>query len=240
MATADETAVQDRVALIIGTGSGFSASLARRFAAAGMRVAVASRNPDQLKELCTETGARAYPCDATSLEETEALFGAVDIELGTPHLVVYNPSARAHGPFTELDPEAVERALRVTCYGGFLTGQAAAKRMLANKKEGGAIFLTGATASVKGYPHSAAFAMGKFALRGLAQSMARELSPQGIHVAHIIIDGGIRNEARGRVDPGDDHFLHPDAIADTCWHLYRQHRSSWTWEIEVRPWVERF
>ena len=152
--------------------------------------------------------------------------------------MIYNPSARAHGPITELDPGAVERALAISLYGGFLVGQAAAKMLLASRD--GAIFFTGATASVKGYPHSAAFAMGKFGLRGLAQSMARELAPQGIHVAHFVVDGGIRSEARGRIDPGDDHLLDPDAIADTYWHVYRQHRSSWTWEVEVRPWVETF
>ena len=171
-------------------------------------------------------------------DEVDALFESVEADLGTPHFVVYNPGARAHGPITDIDPRDVERALMVGCFGGFLVGQAAAKRLL--PAQGGAIFFTGATASVKGYPHSAAFAMGKFGLRGLAQSMARELAPQGIHVAHFVIDGGIRSDLRGRIDPGDDHYLHPDAIADTYWNIYRQHRSAWTWEVEVRPWVETF
>ena len=227
-----------RAALIIGTGPGLSASLARRCAAEGMRVAVSARDIGKLEGLCAETGARAYACDATLRDEVDALFRSVEADLGAPHFVVYNPSARAHGPFTEIDPVDVERALAVSLYGGFLVGQAAAKMLLPARD--GAIFLTGATASVKGYPHSAAFAMGKFGLRGLAQSMARELSPQGIHVAHFVIDGGIRSDARGRIDSGDDHLLDPDAIADTYWHVYRQHRSSWTWEVEVRPWVEKF
>ena len=230
--------VQGKVALIVGAGPGLSASFARRCAAEGMAVAVASRRPEALESLGADTGARAYRCDATSRADVEALFASVDGDLGAPHLVVYNPSARAGGPFTELDPDQVEQALAITCFGGFLVGQAAARRMLAAGE--GAIFFTGASASVKGYPRSASFAMGKFGLRGLAQSMARELSPRGIHIGHFVIDGGIRSEARGRIDPGDDHFLDPDAIAETYWHVYRQHRSAWTWEVEVRPWVEKF
>ena len=230
--------VRGRTALIVGTGPGLSASLARRCSAEGMRVAVAARDTEKLAGLCADSGARAYGCDATVREDVEALFASVEADLGPPHLVVYNPSARAHGPITEIDPGDVERALAISLYGGFLVGQAAAKRLLPAR--GGAIFFTGATASVKGYPHSAAFAMGKFGLRGLAQSMARELAPQGVHVAHFVIDGGIRSEARGRIDPGDDRLLDPDAIADTYWHTYRQHRSAWAWEVEVRPWVEKF
>jgi len=230
--------VSGRTALVIGAGPGLSASLARRCAAEGMRVAAAARDTAKLADLCTASGARAYRCDATRRGEVEALFDAVEADLGTPHFVVYNPGARVHGPITDIDPGEVERALMVGCFGGFLVGQCAAKRLLPGRD--GAIFFTGATASVKGYPHSAAFAMGKFGLRGLAQSMARELAPQGIHVAHFVIDGGIRSDLRGRVDAGDDAWLDPDAIADTYWNVYRQHRSSWTWEIEVRPWIETF
>ena len=230
--------VRGKTALIVGTGPGLSASLARRCGAEGMQVAIAARETAKLEELCADSGARAYRCDATVREEVDDLFRSVETDLGVPHFVVYNPGARAHGPITELHPGDVERALAIGCFGGFLVGQAAAKRQLASG--GGAIFFTGATASVKGYPHSAAFAMGKFGLRGLAQSMARELAPQGIHIAHFVVDGSIRSDARGRIDPGDDHFLDPDAIADTYWHVYRQHRSAWTWEVEVRPWVEKF
>ena len=227
-----------RTALIIGTGPGLSASLARRCSAEGMQVAVAARDTAKLVDVCAASGARAYRCDATAQGEVEALFDSVEADLGTPHFVVYNPGARAHGPITDIDPGDVERALMVGCFGGFLVGQTAAKRLLPGRD--GAIFFTGATASVKGYPHSAAFAMGKFGLRGLAQSMARELAPQGIHVAHFVIDGQIRSDLRGRIDSGDDAYLDPDAIADTYWNVYRQHRSSWTWEVEVRPWVETF
>ena len=230
--------VSGRTALIIGTGPGLSASLARRCSAEGMQVAVAARDTAKLADVCTDSGARAYRCDATVQGEVEALFDSVEADLGTPHFVVYNPGARAHGPITDIDPGDVERALMVGCFGGFLVGQTAAKRLLPGRD--GAIFFTGATASVEGYPHSAAFAMGKFGLRGLAQSMARELAPQGIHVAHFVIDGQIRSDLRGRIDSGDDAYLDPDAIADTYWNVYRQHRSSWTWEVEVRPWVETF
>jgi NAD(P)-dependent dehydrogenase (short-subunit alcohol dehydrogenase family) len=138
----------------------------------------------------------------------------------------------------ELMPSEVERAIMVSAYGGFLVAREAAARML--PKRHGAILFTGASASVKGYPLSAPFAMGKFALRGLAQSMARELAPQGIHIGHFVIDGGIRNP--GRTEPPDrpDSMLDPDAIAASYLHLLQQPRSAWAWEIELRPWVERF
>jgi len=225
-------------ALIVGAGQGLSASLARLFSREGMRVALASRNPDTLAALCAETGARAFSCDVVNAAQVRQLFSDVDKTLGEPDVVVYNPSARARGPVAELDPADVERALAVCAFGGFLVAQQAARRMLARKR--GAILFTGASASAKGYAQSAPFAMGKFALRGLAQSMARELAPQGIHVAHFIIDGGIARP--GRTAPADqpDSLLDPDAIAANYLHLMRQPRSAWTWEVEVRPWVEKF
>jgi NAD(P)-dependent dehydrogenase (short-subunit alcohol dehydrogenase family) len=225
-------------ALIVGVGSGLSASLARLFAKNGLQVALASRNPDRLAGLAHETAAAAFACEASEPEEVAGLFDAVIATQGVPDIVVYNASARARGPIAELDPAAVARALAVSAYAGFLVGQQAARTML--PKGAGAILFTGASASVKGYPLSAPFAMGKFALRGLAQSMARELSPQGIHVAHFVIDGGIRNP--GRTEPSDkpDSMLDPDAIAASYWHVVQQPRSAWTWEVELRPWVERF
>jgi NAD(P)-dependent dehydrogenase (short-subunit alcohol dehydrogenase family) len=226
--------------LIVGAGSGLSASLARLSAKEGARVAVAARDTAKLKELVAQTKALAVQCDAVDAKQVEALFAKVEKTLGVPDLVVYNASARARGPFVELDPREVERTIRVSAYGGFLVAQAAARRML--QRGSGAIFFTGASASVKGYAESAPFAMGKFALRGLAQSMARELSPKNIHVAHFVIDGGIqRPGGDARADArGPDGMLAPDEIARTYLGIYRQHRSAWTWEVELRPWVERF
>jgi NAD(P)-dependent dehydrogenase (short-subunit alcohol dehydrogenase family) len=225
-------------ALIVGAGAGLSASLARLFSKEGMRVAVASRHPERLAELCVETGATAFGCDAAQPAQVAALFSEVEKMMGAPDVVVYNASYRTRGPVVELDPAEVERALAVTAYGGFLVGQQAARRML--PKQHGAILLTGASAAVKGYAQSAPFAMGKFALRGLAQSMARELAPQGIHVAHFVIDGGIAREGRASSSGQPDALLEPDAIAANYLHVLRQPRSAWTWEIELRPWVEKF
>jgi len=227
-------------ALIVGAGSGLSASLARLLAKDGMRVALAAREPSKLASLVKETGSLPIACDAAELVQVEAMFAAVEAKWGVPDLVVYNAGYRVRGPLVDLDPKEVERTIKVTGYAGFLVGQAAAKRMLA--RGSGAVFFTGASASVKGYAESAPFAMGKFALRGLAQSMARELAPKGIHVAHFVIDGGI---AKGATDPrgherGADAMLLPDEIAKNYLHVFRQHRSAWTWEVELRPWLERF
>jgi NAD(P)-dependent dehydrogenase (short-subunit alcohol dehydrogenase family) len=227
-----------KTALIVGAGEGLSASLARLFAREKIRVALAARKVEKLGALCHETGARAYPCDATNAEEVERLFGLVERELGTPDLVVYNASGRSRGPFVDLVPADVAQAIAVSAFGGFLVAQQAAQRMLPSRH--GAILFTGASASVKGYAQSAPFAMGKFALRGLAQSMARELSPQGIHVAHFVIDGGIRSAARQEPDDKPDSFLDPDAIALSYWNVLQQPRSAWSWEVELRPWVEKF
>lgn len=225
-------------ALIVGAGSGLSASLARLFAKEGMAVALAARSTDKLADLAKATGAKTYSCDAADRDDVEKLFAALDAAGATPDVVVYNPSYRTRGPFVELDAAEVEKTLAITAFGGFLVGQAAARRML--PKGRGAILFTGASASVKGYAQSAPFAMGKFALRGLSQSMARELSPQGIHVAHVVIDGGIRSARRP--DPADrpDSLLDPDAIAQSYLHVLRQPRSAWTQEIELRPWTEKF
>jgi NAD(P)-dependent dehydrogenase (short-subunit alcohol dehydrogenase family) len=227
-----------RNALIVGAGEGLSASLARLFAREGIRVALAARATEKLGALCAETKAHAYACNAADPDEVERLFGLVEREIGTPDVVVYNASARARGPFLDLVPDEVEHAIAVSAFGGFLVAQQAARLMLPNRH--GAILFTGASASVKGYPQSAPFAMGKFALRGLAQSLARELSPQGIHVAHFVIDGGIRSAARTEPADRPDSMLDPDAIALSYWNVLQQPRSAWTWELELRPWVERF
>jgi NAD(P)-dependent dehydrogenase (short-subunit alcohol dehydrogenase family) len=225
-------------ALIVGAGQGLSASIARLFAREGMRVAIAARSTQKFADLSKDTGAQAFACDAADPQQVARLFEDVEKSLGAPDVVVYNASARARGPLLDLDPAEVERAIAVSAFGGFLVAQQAVRRML--PKSAGAVLFTGASASVKGYARSAPFAMGKFALRGLAQSMARELAPQGIHVAHFVIDGAIRNP--GRTEPSDkpDSMLDPDAIAESYLHVLRQPRSAWTWEIELRPWVETF
>jgi NAD(P)-dependent dehydrogenase (short-subunit alcohol dehydrogenase family) len=232
------TDIPYRTALIVGTGPGISSSLARGLAAAGLRVGVAARNVEKLVSLAAETGAERFTVDATDPAAVVRLFDEADTRLGEPDVVVYNASARAHGPIAELDPEAVRKAVEVSAYGGFLVTQQAARRMTPHGR--GAILLTGASASVKGFPHSAAFAMGKFALRGLAQSAARELGPKGIHIAHFVIDGGVRSARRP--DPADrpDSTLDPDGIAQTYLEVLRQPRSAWSLEVELRPWVETF
>jgi NAD(P)-dependent dehydrogenase (short-subunit alcohol dehydrogenase family) len=227
-----------RTALIVGVGSGVSASLARLFNKAGIKVALAARRAANLADLAKETGAMALACDATDRSQVTKLFAQLDEGFGAPDVVVYNASYRTRGPFVTLDPAEVEKSITVTAYGAFLVAQEAVKRML--PRGHGAILFTGASASVKGYAQSAPFAMGKFALRGMAQSMARELSPHGIHVGHIVIDGGIRSQARPIPADKPDSMLDPDAIAQTYMDLLRQPRSAWAWEVELRPWVEKF
>jgi NAD(P)-dependent dehydrogenase (short-subunit alcohol dehydrogenase family) len=227
-----------QTALIVGAGTGLSAALARRLAKAAMKVVLVARNVDKLSALAAETGALSIGCDAAEPADVDHLFARIDTECPTLSVVIYNASFRSRGPLADLRQEDVLKALMVSAYGGFLVGQLAARRMLAAGR--GSILFTGASASIKGYPQSAPFAMGKFALRGLAQSMARELAPQNIHVAHIVIDGGIRSAQRPEALPDSDAMLDPEAIADTYIYLLQQPRSAWTWEIEVRPWVERF
>lgn len=228
-------------ALIVGAGSGISASFARALHRDGYKVALAARTPENLKEHAAEIDASTHTCDATQPDQVANLFAELD-KAGTDlDVVLYNASARAHGPITDLDPTDVANSLAISAYGGFLVGQQAAKRMVPRGK--GTILFTGASASVKGYPHSSIFAMGKHGLRGLASAMGRELAPQGVHVCHFVIDGGVRNVLKGRTEgPGDppDKYLCPDAIADTYLHVVKQDRSSWTWEIELRPYGEKY
>ena len=225
-------------ALIVGAGRGLSASLARLLTREGLTVTLAARDTAKLESLCKETGARAIRCDAQDEVEVAQLFDEIDRLGSSPDVVVYNASARTRAPLAELVPADVRRALQVTAYGAFLVAQQAARRML--PKGRGAILFTGASASVKGYPRSASFAMGKFAVRGLAQSMARELAPLGIHVAHFVIDGAIRPPGHAENSAPPDSMLDPDAIASTYLNILRQPRSAWTWEVELRPWVESF
>ena len=224
-------------ALIVGAGSGLSAALARALAGEGYQIALAARSTDDLAGLAKETKARTFACDASRRADVEKLFAELDAS-GAPDIVIYNASYRTRGPFVDLDPAEVEKTLMVSAYAGFLVGQQAARRML--KTGHGVIVFTGASASVKGYAQSAPFAMGKFALRGLAQSMARELHPQGVHVAHVVIDGGIASARRAEPTDKPASLLDPSAIAASYLHLIHQPRSAWATEIEVRPWVERF
>jgi NAD(P)-dependent dehydrogenase (short-subunit alcohol dehydrogenase family) len=225
-------------ALLVGAGSGLSAAVARAFTREGLKCVLAARRTDKLKPLCDEIGATAFACDSAQPDQVSALFAHLDTLCDAPKVVVYNASGRVRGALVDLDAKAVADAIAVSGYGGFLVGQAAAKRML--KKGSGTIIFTGASASVKGFAQSSAFAMGKFALRGLAQSMARELAPQNLHVAHVVIDGGISSAARPVPADKPDSLLDPNAIAQSYVDLLKQQRSAWTWEIEVRPWVEKF
>jgi NAD(P)-dependent dehydrogenase (short-subunit alcohol dehydrogenase family) len=231
----------EKTALIVGAGSGISASFARLLAKDGYRVALASRDPAKLARLASEINGTTHACDAADPASVDLLFEHIDRQFPKLDVCLFNASARAPGPIENVDREQARSALLISSYGGFLVAQAAAQRMLPHKA--GTILLTGASASVKGYPQSAVFAMGKFALRGLAQSTARELAPKGIHVAHFVIDGGVRNTQKGRVEGANmsvDSYLDPDAIAGSYLHVVQQPRSAWTWEVELRPWVERF
>lgn len=224
-------------ALIVGVGDGLSASLARVLAA-DYHLTLAARTEGKLALIASEIGAATKLLDASDPVAVSALFSGLP---AAPEVVIYNPSARVRGPIAGLDPEDVRRAVEVTAFGAFLVGQAAARAMLATEPQNGVrgtILFTGASAGVKGFPQSAPFAMGKFAQRGLAQSMARELHPQGIHVAWVNIDGAIRNP--GRTETSPDSMLDPDAIAREYLHLIRQDRSAWSNEVSIRPWVEKF
>jgi len=225
---------EDRYALIVGAGQGLSAALARRARAESMTPLLAARNTGKLEGLLAETSGHAHECDASDPGSVKRLFDWVTSDFGVPELVIFNASARARGPIAELDPDEVRRVLEIAAFGGFLVGQAAAQIML--PRGSGSILFTGASASVKGYVNSASFAMGKFALRGLAQSMARELAPKGIHVGHFVIDGGIGESD----DPKKPNKLDPDDIAESYFHVHKQERSAWTWEMELRPFVENF
>ncbi len=227
------------VALIVGVGKGLSASLAKLFAREGMRVALAARDVEKIKPLAAETAAETFACDAGEPDQVARLFDNVTAKLGEPTLVVFNAGMRGRGGIADIDPEQLKQGWIAGAFGAFLVGQQAAKRMLPQGR--GTILFTGATASVKGFSGSAPFAMAKFSLRGLAQSMARELAPKGIHVAHVVIDGGIASSyAEDDADRATDRWLDPDAIAESYLQLHRQHRSAWTWELEVRPWLEKF
>ena len=220
------------IVLIVGVGPGLSSSIARLCASRKMKVILAARDIEKLENLKKEIDAITISCDASDIKSVQNLFKEVD-KIGVPNLVIYNPSMRVKGSITEIDAIKVQKAINVTCFGAFLISQEASKRMLERKS--GSIFFTGATAGVKGFANSSAFAMGKFALRGLAQSLSRELHPQNIHIGHFVIDGAI-----GREPYGDYQTMHPDEIAKSYLSFYDQEKSAWAWEIELRTSVEKF
>ena len=225
--------------IIVGVGQGLSASLSRLFHKEGMQVVLAARDTKKLKLLAKESNAKVIVCDSSNIDDVENLFKKTDDYFGLPDVVVYNPSFRVRGAISSCDPIEVRKALDITCYGAFLVAQQAVNRM---KKLGhGSLFFTGATAGVKGFANSSVFAMGKFGLRGLAQSLARELHPENIHVGHFVIDGSIGPTLRGsKSEKNYDDMLNPDDIAKSYLDFHRQKRNSWSWEIELRPWIEKF
>ena len=232
-----------QAAVIVGVGPGLGFALVKRFARAGMAVALAARSKDRLDQLLAREpvdGARAYACDATEKAAVDRLFAEVERDLGAPDVVVFNAGAFRPGGILEIDPAEFEQCWRIGCFAGFLVGQAAARRMVARGR--GTILFTGATAALRGSARFANLAVPKFGLRALAQSMARELGPQGVHVAHVIIDGQIRSEryAHLEAERGPDSLLQPEAIAEMYYQLHAQPRSAWTLELDLRPWVEKF
>ena len=223
-------------AIIVGAGYGLSASLARLLSKSGFDLVLASRNVEKNYNLAKETNANLEECDVTSIQQVENLFKKADDILGTPDLVIFNPSARLRGTVEELDMRAAKKAIEVSTIGALSVAKEAATRML--PRGSGSIFFTGASASVKGFANSSVFAVGKFGLRGLAQSLARELHPKNIHIGHFVVDGQISPP----LDTNNelDSKLISDEIANAYLQMHRQHRSAWSWEIELRPWVERF
>ena len=225
--------------LIVGAGSGLSASLARLCNSNGMKVVLAARNIKKLDSLKKEINAETLSCDVGDIQSVYSLFELIDKSIGTPNLVIFNPSVRIKGSIIDIDAEETRSAINITCFGAFLVAQQAAKRMLS--RGSGSIFFTGASAGVKGFANSSVFAMGKFGLRGLAQSLARELHPKNIHIGHFVIDGGIQSKNNiTNQFLKKDNMLDPDAIARSYLEFHRQDRSAWAWEIELRPWVENF
>jgi NAD(P)-dependent dehydrogenase (short-subunit alcohol dehydrogenase family) len=230
------------VAVVAGAGPGLGRALAQRFVQGGMRVALLARHAARLDALAASIGpdARPLPCDLTDPDAVGAAFARVDRELGAPQCVIFNAGTYRPGAVLEIAPEDFLESWKTGCYAGFLVGQQAARRMV--ERGSGSILFTGATASLRGGARFANLACPKFALRALAQSMARELGPRGVHVAHVIIDGQIsRPGPDGANAPNTpDAQLEPSAIAESYWQVHVQARSAWTLELDLRPWVERF
>lgn len=238
-----------KAAIIIGAGAGLGASLAKGFAKDGYAVCAVRRTKEKLEPLVAEIeagggAAHAYGADASSEEAIEALFDAVEKEVGPVELVVFNADGFKKKSITETTADEYRKTWENAAFAGFLTGRAAARRMI--PRERGTILFTGATASKRGASGFAAFASAKFALKATAQAMARELGPKGIHVAHIVIDGVIATPStREWIDDvetkeDEDELLDTDAIAQAYRDLAAQHRSAWTFELDLRPWTEEW
>jgi NAD(P)-dependent dehydrogenase (short-subunit alcohol dehydrogenase family) len=219
------------IAVVVGAGAGLGNALVERFAEAGMRVAAVSRRGGMGESHGGPV--RSYSCDATVGEQVTRLFERVTSELGPPSVVVFNVGIWDRGEILNISEEFFEQAWRTGCFAGFLVGRAAAASM--SGQAGGTIIFSGATGSIRGGAGFAAFASPKFALRALAQSMARELGPKNIHVAHVILDGMIAHE-----NASSEELLQPAAIAETYFQLHRQTRSAWTHELDLRPSSEKF
>jgi NAD(P)-dependent dehydrogenase (short-subunit alcohol dehydrogenase family) len=233
------------IAAVVGAGPGLGRSLALRFARGGCGVALLARSDAALGAVRADVeaaggAARAYPCDAADEASVKAAFARVREELGAPDVLLYNAGAFQMAGVLDIAPADLERAWRVGCLGGLITAQAVLPAMLERGR--GTVIFTGATASLRGSARFAALAVGKFGLRALAQSMARELGPRGVHVAHVVVDGGIDTaRVRGMLAGREGSaLLSPDAIAETYWGLHAQDPSAWTHEIDLRPSTEKF
>jgi NAD(P)-dependent dehydrogenase (short-subunit alcohol dehydrogenase family) len=237
--------VDGKVAAVLGVGPGLGSAVARRFAREGFSVALMARREESVSGVrreIEEGGGKALPVstDATDPASVAAAFGRVRGELGDPGVFVYNAGAFQVGGILDLSPEKFDECFRTNCAGAFYAARHVLPAMV--ERGGGTVLLTGATAALRGGARFSALAVGKFGLRALAQSMAREFGPQGVHVAHIVIDGQINTPRMREVSGGrEDHtMLSPDAIAETYWHLHAQHPTAWTLELDLRPSVERF
>ncbi len=241
--------MSDKAVIVIGAGDALGGAIARRFAREGYVAAVARRSADKLEPLVAAIAAEggravAFGTDARQEDQVIALFDRVEAEIGPAEAVIFNIGANVMFPITETTARVYTKVWEMAAFAGFLTGREAARRMLPRKR--GTIIFTGATASLRGREGFSAFAGAKHALRALAQSMARELGPQGIHVAHPIIDGAIdtawiaENFPAMYAKKDQDGILNPDHIADAYWMLHQQPRDAWTHELDLRPWMETF
>ncbi|HZJ66943.1 MAG TPA: SDR family NAD(P)-dependent oxidoreductase [Kofleriaceae bacterium] len=229
-----------KIAVVIGAGPGLGAAVVRRFAREGFQVGVVARKRETVEPIAQAVGGRAYAADATDAAQVAKLFAQIREELGAPDVLIYNASAFKMGGILEVSPEEFEDCWKVGCHAAFLCAREVLPAMV--ERGAGTILLTGATAAVRGSARFSCLAVGKFGLRALGQSIAREFGERGVHVAHVIVDGQIDSPRARAWAPQrpDRSFLAPDAIAETYWHLHMQHPTAWTQELDLRPAVEKF